>query len=202
MTRAKNDHRRSKPLNARQSAFVAEYLGDVTRNATRAYIAAGYMARGNAAEVSASQLLSHPQVSAEIARLEADHLERIHQRAGVCLENTLVSIVRSATYDPRKLFHADGTTKDISELDDDIAHAVEGIEVVGFGEGASKVRKVKYKLARRSSAQDMLMKHLGGYKADNDSKGEGVADTLGALLGSMRRSALPVAQRVDDDELV
>lgn len=49
-------------MNARQHAFVIEYLKDQTRNAKQAYINAGYAARGNAAEVSAYQLLRRPQV--------------------------------------------------------------------------------------------------------------------------------------------
>lgn len=186
-------------LNGRQHAFVMEYLSDIHRNATQAYIRAGYAARGNAAEVSASQLLRRPQVAAEIARFESAHQERIRERAGISLEGTLVSIARSAFADVRNLFNEDGSMKAPHELDDDIAMAVEGIEVIEFGEG---VRKYRYKLSRRSAAQDMLMKHLNGYRADNAGKADSVVDALGALLVSMKRSALPVAQRVDYDEPV
>jgi hypothetical protein len=50
-------------LNARQQAFMMEYLSDINRNATQAYIRAGYAARGNAAEVSASKLLRNTNPS-------------------------------------------------------------------------------------------------------------------------------------------
>jgi len=174
--------------------------------ATQAYIRAGYAARGNAAEVSASKLLRNTKVAAEIERLEDEMIRRIRERLGLSLERTLQSIARSALYDPRKLFHA-GRPKDITELDDDTAMAIEGIEVVETYAGTGEERVFtgyvkKYKMARRSSAQDMLMKHLGGYKADDDSKGTGVANALVNLLGAMRRSALPIVQRADGDELV
>lgn len=48
-------------LTAKQQRFVAEYLIDL--NATAAYKRAGYTATGNAAEVTASQLLSNPKVA-------------------------------------------------------------------------------------------------------------------------------------------
>lgn len=48
-------------LNAKQQRFVAEYLIDL--NATAAYKRAGYIAKGNSAEVNASRLLSNAQVA-------------------------------------------------------------------------------------------------------------------------------------------
>jgi phage terminase small subunit len=146
-------------------------------------------------------------VAAEIERLEAELIQRMRERLGLSLERILQSIARSALYDPRKLFHADGRPKDITELDDDTAMAIEGIEVVETYAGTGEERVFtgyvkKYKLARRSAAQDMLMKHLGGYKADDDSNGAGAANALANLLGAMRRSALPIVQCVDHDEHV
>ncbi len=188
-------------LNEMQRAFVLAYLRDKDRDATRAYIAAGYAARGAVARVNACKLMKHPGVQAEIQRFEADTLQRIRERAGVSLERTLHVIGLSAYADPAELFHEDGTTKAPHELSPEIRQAIEGIEFIEFGEGPSKVRKYKYKLASRASHRDMLMKHTNGYKADNDSKGEATADALADLLGSMRRSALPIAHQVDHDEL-
>jgi len=56
-------------LTAKQQRFVAEYLIDL--NATAAYKRAGYTAKGNAAEVTASQLLSNPKV-AEAVKIAMD----------------------------------------------------------------------------------------------------------------------------------
>jgi len=57
----------------------------------------------------------------------------------VSLEGTLRSLARVAFYDLRKLFDEGGRPLEIGQLDDDIAMAMEGIEVVetwtGSGEG-------------------------------------------------------------------
>jgi phage terminase small subunit len=55
-------------LNARQKAFVLAYRKCGV--AVEAYRRAGYTAKGNAAEVGASQLLRNPKVAAELAKLE------------------------------------------------------------------------------------------------------------------------------------
>lgn len=56
-------------LTVKQQRFVAEYLIDL--NATAAYKRAGYTATGNAAEVTASKLLSNAKV-AEAVKLAMD----------------------------------------------------------------------------------------------------------------------------------
>lgn len=66
----------TKPLTPKQEAFIAEYLIDL--NATAAYKRAGYVAKGNAAEVNAARLLRHAQVSAAVQAAmdkRADDLE-------------------------------------------------------------------------------------------------------------------------------
>jgi phage terminase small subunit len=193
--------REANGLNTMQAMFVLHYVR--TKNAVAAYRAAGYKADVNVS--GAHALMSNPRVAAEIKRIEAEELERIRQRTGIDLESTLKSIARVAFADPRKLFHDDGRPKDISELDDDTAGAIEGIEVVenyaGTGEDRTFVGYTKkYKLARRSPAQDMLMKHLNGYKATQDGEAASSENALVNLLGSMRRSALPVANEVEPDE--
>ena len=71
----------AKPLSTRHERFVQEYLKD--GNATRAYIRAGYSARG--AQSCASRLLARPQIEAAVAagrqRL-AEALEISVQRLG------------------------------------------------------------------------------------------------------------------------
>lgn len=188
-------------LNTRQAMFALEYVR--TKNAVAAYRAAGYKADVNVS--GAHALMRNPRVAAEIKRIEDEELERIRQRTGIDLEATLVSLARVAFADVRKLFHDDGRPKDISELDDDTAMCIEGIEVVENYAGTGEDRQFvgytkKYKLARRSPAQDMLMKHLGGYKAAQDSAAASTGNALVNLLGGMRRSALPVANEVEPDE--
>ncbi|WP_292492559.1 terminase small subunit [Mesorhizobium sp.] len=61
-------------MNTRQERFcllLAEGLPQ-----SRAYIEAGYAARGNAAEASASQLLRNPKVASRVAELQAKAARR------------------------------------------------------------------------------------------------------------------------------
>lgn len=90
-------------MTPKQEAFVREYLIDL--NATAAYKRAGYVAKGNAAEVSAHRLLRNPKVAAAIqsgmdARAErtqitADYvLSGIREVAERCLEREPVMVGR------------------------------------------------------------------------------------------------------------
>jgi len=189
-------------LNERQRAFVTEYLKD--RNATQAYIRAGYKG-GNAHAVgaSASRLLAQAGVAHELARIDAETLRRVQKRTGVGLAKTLEGISRNAFYDIRRLFNDDGTPKGVHELDDDTAAAIEGIDVVELWEGRGEDRRQtgtikKYKLASRSSALDMLMKHLNGYKENNEAPVSALADWLQSM--SKQRSALPIVHEVPRDD--
>lgn len=162
---------RISPLNAKNLLFVVEYLKD--NNATQAYIRAGYKARGNSAEVNAARLLRNAQISAEIAKRQSQLIETIEKNTSITLENTIKEIAKGAFFDPRKFFNADGSPKQITELDDDTASVLAGMEVLEQFDGSGDTRVFvgyvkKYKLAERKGYLDMLMRHLGGYKADND----------------------------------
>lgn len=61
-------------LNARQKRFVEEYLIDL--NATGAYRRAGYKAKGHAAEVNASKLLSNTEVAEAVRAGQIDRTQR------------------------------------------------------------------------------------------------------------------------------
>jgi len=159
-----------KPLNQRQKLFVIEYLKD--RNATAAYKRAGYKATGNAAEVIACQLLRNPQIALSIAKASEQAVETFVHETGITLERTLREIAKVAFHDPRKFFH-DGHLQAITSLDDETAAALAGFEVTEEFEGSGQERKSvgytkKIKQADRAKYLDMLMKHLGGYKKDNE----------------------------------
>lgn len=131
-------------------------------------------------------------------------LERAKHESGVNLAPVLVSLARTAFADPRKLFDSAGQPLPVQELDDDTALAIESIEVVETFAGAGEERVhtgyvKKYKFSKRSAAQDMLMKHLNGYAADNKGKGDAAVSALTSLLEGMKRSALPVAHEVEDE---
>ena len=73
-------------LAPKQQRFVEEYLVDL--NATAAYKRAGYVAKGNAAEVSASQLLRNPKVADAIHIMKSQRASRTEVTADWML-NTL-----------------------------------------------------------------------------------------------------------------
>lgn len=188
-------------LTAKQRAFVGEYLKD--RDPEQAAIRAGYSKRS--AFSYGTGLLRNKLVAHEIQIIDARVLELVQVNTGINLERTLREIARGAFFDVRKLFNPDGSPKDITELDDDTASAIEGIEVIeqfsGNGENRVFTGNVKkYKLARRASSLDMLMKHLNGYDADNKGKGEGAVNALITLLLEMKRSSLPIVYEVPRDD--
>ena len=187
-------------LNARQRAFVFEYLKD--RIATRAAIRAGYSM--HTARAMGSENLTKPAIRREIDRADGELLARIRSRTGIDLEKTVVGLARVAFADPRKLFDPSGAPLPIHELDDDTALAIESIEVVETYEGSGEERTLtgyvkKYRFSRRGEAQDKLMKHLGGYKEHEQQGGAAAGNAIVALLEGMRRSTLPVVEHVDSD---
>lgn len=145
----------TRPLTPKQSAFVREYLVDL--NASAAYKRAGYIAKGNAAEVNAARMLRNAQVQAEI---QVAMNERA-QRNDITADRVLKEIARLAFFDPRRLLNGDGTPKAIHELDDDTAAAVAGIDIVTKGnEDLGYADVMKIKLADKSKNLELLGRHL------------------------------------------
>ncbi|MGD1082911.1 MAG: terminase small subunit [Candidatus Sulfotelmatobacter sp.] len=145
------------PSHERRKLFVAEYLTDL--NATRAAIAAGYSSK--TAGQQGSRLLKNVKVVAEIAAKTKARTSRLEIRA----DNVLQELAKLAFFDPRKLFNPDGTAKQITELDDDTAAGVAGLDVHeimrdGAG-GCTRILIKKYKLVDKGQNVERLGKHLG-----------------------------------------
>lgn len=175
-----------------QSVFVQEYLIDL--NATQAAIRAGYSAK--TAEQQGYQLLQKPSVQAAIAARQKER----EQRTAVTADRVLLEAARLALFDPRKLFNDDGSPKAITELDDDTAAAVAGIEVVEQFEGSGKDRVFvgylkKYRIADKNAALEKLFRHHGLYERDNEQK----TDPLTALLHTIAKTSGNAFAPVADD---
>ena len=84
-------------LTDKQAAFVREYLVDM--NATAAYKRAGYVAKGNSAEVSAHRLLRNPKIAAAVEAAQASLAERTE----ITQEMVLRRWWDIATADPNEL---------------------------------------------------------------------------------------------------
>lgn len=161
----------SRKLTPKQAAFVQEYLKDL--NATQACIRAGYSAR--TADRIGPELLGNPCVADAIAKA----LKAREARTQITQDRVLREFARIAFLDPRKLFNSDGTPRRITDLDDDTAAAVVGLDVTTVGNadmGIGEVQKIK--LADKVQALTQVGRHLGmfndklnvGGQADNPLK--------------------------------
>ena len=184
---------KAKPLSAAHTRFVAGYLK--TRNGTKAYLAAGYNCSENAAATASYRLLRQAHIREAIEQASSETLEQAKAETGITLERTLREIGRLAFFDVRQLLNPDGSPKALTDLDDDTAAAVAGLDVqsmeLGGEEGKAAINAFikKYKLSDKRAALDMLMRHLGGYKEDNNQAAGG----LGELFAQVKRSSLPIA---------
>ena len=183
------------PLTPKQQRFIAEYLIDL--NATRAYIRAGYSAKG--AKTSASHLLANPNVSAAVRAGQAVHLER----AGITKQRVLEEYRRIAFLDPRGYWEkveivavpggsvvAIVRLRVITDLDAEHAAALAGFEAViknaAAGDGATDlVHKIKF--WNKLDALNALAQHLGLLK--NQMEVTGLEDLFARLDAGRARNA-------------
>jgi phage terminase small subunit len=164
----------------RAERFAQEYVVDL--NGTQAAIRAGYAPKG--AHVQASRLLNVPKVAARVAELKT----ALAKRYEVTQERTLKQIARIAYGDPRILYRPDGSLKKPSELDEDGAALLAGLETEQEYVGEASVdangvtiapkliltSKVKVRSSER--ALSMAMNYLGMNKSG------GVAGESGLVL--------------------
>jgi phage terminase small subunit len=112
--------------------------------------------------VEASRLSDNPNVSLRISELTNE----LRLRSMVTVEKVVSEYAKLGFFDPRKLFHDDGKPKDITELDDDTAAALAGLDVQEVYEGSGEDRKFvgytkKYKLTDKRAALDSMARYLG-----------------------------------------
>jgi phage terminase small subunit len=165
-------------LNQRQSAFVEAFLTD--GNATQAAIKAGYSPRS--ASSTGYDLLQNPRIRAALRGRQ----QKRAQMADVNAASVLRMAQRLAFYDARELFDANGQMMPVHALPDDIAAAVQGLEV----EQTPLGQRVKYKLADKGAGVDRLMRHLGMYGEDNRQGADAVSQMLAAIHGQGSRLPL------------
>ena len=117
-------------------------------------------------------------------------------------ERTKLEIARLAYFDPRKMFHEDGRPKNVTELDDDTAAAVAGLEVLEEYEGHGQDRELvghvkKYRIGDKNSALEKAAKILGLFEKDNRQQTASLAEALAQLFGQIHGdggSRLPIAR--------
>lgn len=178
-------------LNERHKRFADDYLTDL--NGTRAYRATYPSVKSDSvAAANASRLLKDAKVAAYIAERQ----QKLQEKTEITTERVLQEYARLAFFDPRKLFDDEGNPKHITELDDDTAAALAGLDVVKeVDQDSGDVSYTKkYKLANKLGALDSLGKHLGMF----DGKGGQDSAKTNNLLMAIECSA---GKDVDGDDL-
>lgn len=185
----------------KQKRFVDEYL--ISGNATQAALAAGYSQKTahqigleNLKKPLIASILAQKQV--QIAKRQDERLEAME----LTRERVAREIARVAFFDPRKMFGPDGKPLPVTELDDNTAACIVGLEVVEQwdGSGTDKVLTghiKKYKISDKNSALDKAAKILGMFGEDNKQRTDPLAQILQAIATSNSSMFNPVS---DDPE--
>jgi phage terminase small subunit len=140
----------------KQEAFVREYLVDL--NASAAARRAGYSAKH--ADVNGPRLLGNAGIAAAVAAAQQTRAERTE----ITADRVLKELARIAFFDIRKLYREDGSLKSPTELDDDTAAALVGIDIqetVTAQEDGPIITTRKAKVIDRTAALTLAMRHLG-----------------------------------------
>jgi Terminase small subunit len=147
--------KRSKPLTDKEEKF-AQLIASRVKNIDALMEAFPECEKNTikARHVKASKLRT--KLALRIKQLEEAQTRAITKRFVIDADSWAQQVARMAFYDARAL--ADpltGQLKKLHELDDDIAAAVEGVEIDAKG--------VRYRLARKSAALDAIARRLALY---------------------------------------
>jgi len=142
-------------LTDQQRRFCEEYVKDF--NVSQAMIRAGYSE--NYATRRASVLLENVVVQEYLQSLR----DGIQNRASVNLERVLSEYAKIAFFDVRKLCDDNGEILPISQIDDETAGAIVGIEVAttSIGDDTVSVNIKKVRLSDKRAALDSICRIMG-----------------------------------------
>jgi phage terminase small subunit len=162
-------------LTDKQEAFAHEYVRN-GRNASDAYRTC-YSVREGTKQATVNNaawaLLGHSGVAARIEKLST--ASRSHMEATT--ERIILEAARVALFDPRKLYRMreDGTEElvPITELDDDTAAAIAGIEVQEVIAGGNLLGYLKKLKLSNKVASLSLLADIKGMKKQPEEKGKG-----------------------------
>ncbi len=154
--KAKAKPKEDKGLNPGQRRFVEEYL--INPNATQAATRAGYSPK--TAPQQGHELLKNPKVLKEIQ----EERQKMAAKLEVTREKVLAEYAKLAFVDPRQFWNEDGTLKQVTELDPDVAATLTGFEVdeIGGADGAPSIgvtKKIKW--SDKRAALDSINRMMG-----------------------------------------
>ena len=144
-------------LSEKQRRFADEYLIDL--NATQAAIRAGYSKK-------TARAIAHENLTKlDIQTYLTEARKKLSEATKITPERVLNELAKIGFFDVRKLVDDTGAPKRITDLDDDTAAAIAGIDVVQIGNSEAGIGAVlKYKIANKESALVSIGKHLGMFK--------------------------------------
>lgn len=148
---------------ARKRLFVDAYIAN-GGNATEAAKSAGYSEK--TARQQGSRLLSDVDISKAVAQRS----KKLANKYELTAELVTKTIVQELSFDPAKLYDANGDLKAVADLDEDTRMALTSIEFEQHGSPEAPVFVRKVKWAQRHGARDHAMKHLGMFLEDNKQK--------------------------------
>lgn len=162
-------------LTPKQKRFVSEYLVDL--NATAAARRAGYSTK--TADRIGPELLGKTCVSQAIQEATKER----EQRTEITQDMVIRETAKLAFFDIRKMFGKDGKPLDISELDDDTAAALVGLDVQDvYDSDKDYVGFIKkYKMADKLKALELLGKHVGAFERREKSGDGALPDLINGL---------------------
>ena len=176
-------------LKAQHQRFVDEYMID--SNAYRSYCMAGYKGRGNSGYVSASTLLRHPKVAAEIEHRRG----LIAASLKVNSEDVLKELKTIAFSNIGDYVEFGGKRVRIKPSHELTREALSVIEQVTETVNTAGMKSIKLKLHPKLAALTILAKYTDVDKGDGD-KGE-TAETLAQAMSDIAKqmtSSLPTSE--------
>lgn len=173
---------KKKKLVPKQERFCQEYMIDL--NATRAYQAV-YGCTYKSAKDNASRTIAIDSVQERIASLK----QKAADVSGVTQQMVIDEYKKIAFANIKDYIGGDNTVKDISQLPDEIAAAVESIQCdtrFDGGDSEGYVQKVKFKCYDKLKGLNDLGRHLGLFEKDNSQKTAPLLEIYKDICGNGR----------------
>jgi hypothetical protein len=139
----------------------------------------------------ASHLMTDVHVASRVQALRAIGTAQATHGFAVSRARVIAEMYRMATYDPRMLLDADGKPLPLNELPDEIAAAVEQVDVLVDADG--RPTAYRYKLAKKAAHLEQTAKALGMFEEDNRQRSASLASALAELAGAPAARIGPAA---------
>ncbi len=177
----KNNNKEKGKLTPKQKRFCEEYVIDL--NSTQAAIRAGYSKK--TAKEQGYENHTKPHIKEYIEELQKE----IQDRNKITVDECVSLLAKIARHDIADFYKEDGSLKSIHEIPKDSRMAIAELSVFEEFQGKGSDRELigfmkKVKTLDRKGVIVELMKHLGGYKKDNDQKATEIINVINLGKGN------------------